>query len=412
MLKRISVQQLALGMHIDGFCAPWMDHPFWRNHFVLSDPKDIERVLASSVLEVWIDTTKGLDVPPGVEPLAQTTSAEAIAQEILQVEAPARDTTPTTAAVEYARASRICVKSKQAVMAMFDSARSGQPVNTELATLLVQEISDSVQRNPDAMISLARLKTADNYTYMHSVAVSALMVSLALQLQLDAEQTKIAGMGGLLHDLGKALTPSEVLNKPAKLTDAEFDVIKAHPANGYDMLVNDPSLDAMVLDIVLHHHEKTDGTGYPAGLKGEDISLFARMGAICDVYDAITSDRPYKKGWDPSEAMRKMAGWTSGHLDAQVFQAFVKSVGIYPTGSLVRLSSGRIGVVTAQNPRALLKPVVKVFFSTKSDMRIPPVLINLALPECKEKITNREDPQVWKFPDLNPLWSGFEPSSW
>nr|WP_315235201.1 HD-GYP domain-containing protein [uncultured Albidiferax sp.] len=412
MLKRISVQQLTLGMHIDGFCAPWMDHPFWRNHFVLSDPKDIERVLASSVLEVWIDTTKGLDVPPGVEPLAQTTSAEAIAQEILQVEAPARDTTPTTAAVEYARASRICVKSKQAVMAMFDSARSGQPVNTELATLLVQEISDSVQRNPDAMISLARLKTADNYTYMHSVAVSALMVSLALQLQLDAEQTKIAGMGGLLHDLGKALTPSEVLNKPAKLTDAEFDVIKAHPANGYDMLVNDPSLDAMVLDIVLHHHEKTDGTGYPAGLKGEDISLFARMGAICDVYDAITSDRPYKKGWDPSEAMRKMAGWTSGHLDAQVFQAFVKSVGIYPTGSLVRLSSGRIGVVTAQNPRALLKPVVKVFFSTKSDMRIPPVLINLALPECKEKITNREDPQVWKFPDLNPLWSGFEPSSW
>ena len=412
MLKRISVQQLTLGMHIDGFCAPWMDHPFWRNHFVLSDPKDIERVLASSVLEVWIDTTKGLDVPPGVEPLAQTTSAEAIAQEILQVEAPARDTTPTTAAVEYARASRICVKSKQAVMAMFDSARSGQPVNTELATLLVQEISDSVQRNPDAMISLARLKTADNYTYMHSVAVSALMVSLALQLQLDAEQTKIAGMGGLLHDLGKALTPTEVLNKPAKLTDAEFDVIKAHPANGYDMLVNDPSLDAMVLDIVLHHHEKTDGTGYPAGLKGEDISLFARMGAICDVYDAITSDRPYKKGWDPSEAMRKMAGWTSGHLDAQVFQAFVKSVGIYPTGSLVRLSSGRIGVVTAQNPRALLKPVVKAFFSTKSDMRIPPVLINLALPECKEKITNREDPQVWKFPDLNPLWSGFEPSSW
>ncbi|WP_092760052.1 HD-GYP domain-containing protein [Rhodoferax sp. OV413] len=412
MLKRISVQQLTLGMHIDGFCAPWMDHPFWRNHFVLSDPKDIERVLASSVLEVWIDTTKGLDVPPGVEPLAQTTSAEAIAQEILQVEAPARDTTPTTAAVEYARASRICAKSKQAVMAMFDSARAGQPVNTELANLLVQEISDSVQRNPDAMISLARLKTADNYTYMHSVAVSALMVSLALQLQLDADQTKIAGMGGLLHDLGKALTPTEVLNKPAKLTDAEFDIIKAHPVQGYDMLVDDPTLDAMVLDIVLHHHEKTDGTGYPAGLKGEDISLFARMGAICDVYDAITSDRPYKKGWDPSEAMRKMAGWTSGHLDAQVFQAFVKSVGIYPTGSLVRLSSGRIGVVTAQNPRALLKPVVKVFFSTKSDMRIPPVLINLALPECKEKITNREDPQVWKFPDLNPLWSGFEPSSW
>lgn len=412
MLKRISVQQLTLGMHIDGFCAPWMDHPFWRKHFVLSDPHDIKRILASSVQEVWIDTRKGLDVPAGVKPLAQTTSAEAIAQEILQTEAPKRDITPSTAAVEYARASRICVKSKQAVMAMFDAARSGEPVDTELASYLVQEISDSVLRNPDALISLARLKTADNYTYMHSVAVCALMVSLALQLQLDEEQTKIAGMGGLLHDLGKAQTPPEVLNKPAKLTDAEFDVIKAHPMHGYQMLVNGPPLDAMVLDIVLHHHEKTDGTGYPHGLKGDEISLFARMGAICDVYDAITSDRPYKKGWDPAEAMRKMAGWTSGHLDAQMFQGFVKSVGIYPTGSLVRLSSGRIGIVTTQNPRALLKPVVKVFFSTKSDMRIPPLLINLAAPECKEKITAREDPQVWKFPDLNPLWSGFEPSSW
>ena len=412
MLKRISVQQLTLGMHIDGFCAPWMDHPFWRKHFVLSDPHDIKRILASSVQEVWIDTRKGLDVPAGVKPLAQTTSAEAIAQEILQTEAPKRDITPSTAAVEYARASRICVKSKQAVMAMFDAARSGEPVDTELASHLVQEISDSVLRNPDALISLARLKTADNYTYMHSVAVCALMVSLALQLQLDEEQTKIAGMGGLLHDLGKAQTPPEVLNKPAKLTDAEFDIIKAHPVQGYQMLVNGPPLDAMVLDIVLHHHEKTDGTGYPHGLKGDEISLFARMGAICDVYDAITSDRPYKKGWDPAEAMRKMAGWTSGHLDAQMFQGFVKSVGIYPTGSLVRLSSGRIGIVTTQNPRALLKPVVKVFFSTKSDMRIPPLLINLAALECKEKITAREDPQVWKFPDLNPLWSGFEPSSW
>ncbi|WP_394788837.1 HD-GYP domain-containing protein [Rhodoferax sp.] len=412
MLKRIRVQQLVLGMHIDGFCAPWMDHPFWRNHFVLNDPKDIERILASSVQEIWIDTSKGLDVPPGVEPLAQTTSAEAIAHEILQAEAPARDIAPTTAAEEYARASRICVKSKQAVMAMFDAARMGEAVDTELAAHMVQEISDSVLRNPDAMISLARLKTADNYTYMHSVAVCALMVSLALQLQLDPEQTKIAGMGGLLHDLGKAMTPTEVLNKPAKLTDAEFTIIKAHPVQGYDMLVNDPGLDKMVLDIVLHHHEKTDGTGYPDGLAGEAISMFARMGAICDVYDAITSDRPYKKGWDPSEAMRKMAGWTTGHLDAKVFQSFVKSVGIYPTGSLVRLASGRIGVVTAQNPRALLKPVVKAFFSTKSDMRIPPVLVNLAAPDSKEKIIAREDPQVWKFPDLNPLWSGFEPSSW
>ena len=177
------------------------------------------------------------------------------------------------------------------------------------------------------------------------------------------------------------------------------------------MLLNDPSVDAMVLDIVLHHHEKANGSGYPDGLKGDEISLLARMGAICDVYDAITSDRPYKKGWDPSEALRKMASWTDGHLDGRMFQAFVKSRGIYPTGSLVRLTSGRIGVVTAQSEGALLKPVVKVFFSTKSNLRLPPFLIDLTAPDCKEKIVAREDPQQWQFPDLNPLWSGFEPAS-
>jgi putative nucleotidyltransferase with HDIG domain len=408
MLKRIHVQHLTLGMHIDGFCAPWMEHPFWRNHFVLSDPHDLERVRKSSVQEVWIDTSKGLDVAPVLE--APVHAVPATPPPPAPPPLPARDTRPTPATVEYARAAEICSKSRQAMADIFQDAQLGKPLNTALAQGLVQEISDSIVRNPDAMVSLARLKTADNYTYMHSVAVCGLMVALALQLQLDEEQTRYAGMGGLLHDLGKASLPMEVLNKPGKLTDAEFAIIKAHPAEGHKMLLNDPSVDAVVLDIVLHHHEKADGSGYPDGLKGNEISLLARMGAICDVYDAITSDRPYKKGWDPSEALRQMASWTNGHLDGNMFQAFVKSRGIYPTGSLVRLTSGRIGVVTAQNAGALLKPVVKVFFSTKSNLRLPPFLMDLAGPDCKEKIIAREDPQQWQFPDLNPLWSGFEPT--
>ena len=407
MLKRISVHHLTLGMHIDGFCAPWMEHPFWRNHFVLTDPQDIARVRASSVQEVWIDSSKGLDVAP--EAAAQAlpeAPPEAIAAPI-----PARDTAPTTAAQEYARAAKICAKAKLAVTAMFQEARLGQMVQTELAEHLVQEISDSVMRNPSALVSLARIKTADDYTYMHSVAVCALMVALAMQLKLDAAQTRSAGMGGLLHDLGKALMPMEVLNKPGKLTDAEFALIKAHPAQGHKLLVECLTDDPAVLDIVLHHHEKTDGSGYPNGHKGNAISLLAKMGAVCDVYDAITSDRPYKKGWDPAESLKKMAEWTNGHLDTQVFHAFVKSMGIYPTGSLVRLASGRIAVVTGQSASTLLKPIVKVFFSTKSDMRIPPVVIDLSAPDCTEKITAREDPAYWRFQDLNALWSGLGPLS-
>lgn len=406
MLKRINVQQLCLGMHIDGFIGPWMDHPFWRNHFVLTDPKDIARVVASTMQEVWIDTSKGLDVPPTAEIIHHALTVQNMVQEILYTKHPHRDTTPTSTAAEYTRAAQICASSKQAVIAMFQEARMGKMVDSELAINVVNEITDSVIRNPGALISLARLKNADDYTYMHSVAVCALMIALSRQLKLDDAQTRTMGLAGLLHDLGKALVPMDVLNKLGKLTDAEFATIKSHPTLGHRMLVESQAVNDSVLDVVLHHHEKIDGTGYPDGQKGDAISLYAKMGAVCDVYDAITSNRPYKKGWDPSESLRKMAEWTSGHLDAKVFQAFVKSLGIYPTGSLVRLASGRLGVVLEQSPSSLLKPIVKVFFSTKSDLRIPPEVIDLSAPLCKEKIVAREDPETWRFPDLNELWSG------
>jgi putative nucleotidyltransferase with HDIG domain len=261
-----------------------------------------------------------------------------------------------------------------------------------------------VSRNPGALISLARLKTADDYTYMHSVAVCALMVALARELGMDEAQTRAAGTAGLLHDLGKAVMPLDVLNKPGKLTDAEFAIIRSHPEEGHRLLLQAKSADAVALDVVLHHHEKVDGSGYPKRLRGDEISIFAKMGAVCDVYDAITSNRPYKAGWDPAESVRKMAEWSQGHFDPRVFQAFVKSIGIYPIGSLVLLSSGRLGVVTEQGRKSLLTPQVKVFFSTRSNARIRPEIIDLGSAGCPHKIVGREDPEKWKFPDLNEMW--------
>ena len=295
---------------------------------------------------------------------------------------------------------------------MFNEARMGRAVDSAGAQSLVEEISDSVTRNPGALISLARLKTADDCTCMHSVAVCALVVALAKQLKLKEDQQRLAGMAGLLHDLGKAAIPMSVLNKPGKLTDDEFTVVRSHPVEGYHMLKEGGNVEATVLDACLHHHEKIDGTGYPDKLKGDKISLIARMTAICDVYDAVTSDRPYKRGWDPSESIRRRAEWTNDHFDARLFQAFVKSIGIYPVGSLVRLTSGRIGVVTEQAAKSLVTPVVKVFYSSKSDLRIPPEIVDLSALHCTEKIAAREDPDRWRFPDLSELWSGIPGQPW
>ena len=433
MLKRISIKDLQLGMYVHEFCGSWMDHPFWKAKFLLKDPQDLNRILSTSITEVWIDTAKGKDVASHVESVSREEVDAQIETDfsLLEDMPPIKVTPPPTPAPppppppkrppgkpapgdrasvsmerELENASHICVQARPAVISMFNEARMGKAVDAEGAQNLVEEISDSVARNPGALISLARLKTADDYTYMHSVAVCALMVALARQLGLNDEHTRTAGMAGLLHDLGKAVMPMDVLNKPGKLTDAEFTIIRTHPVKGYEMLLEGGNVDSVVMDACLHHHEKIDGSGYPHKLKGDQINLIAKMAAICDVYDAVTSNRPYKHGWDPSESLRRMAEWTKDHFELRLFQAFVKSIGIYPVGSLVRLTSGRLGVVMEQGQQSLVTPKVKVFFSTKSALRIPPEIIDLASPHCSEKIIAREDPAKWRFPDLIELWSG------
>ncbi|AFU98931.2 HD-GYP domain-containing protein [Simiduia agarivorans] len=398
--RKIPKELLTLGMYIEEFCGSWMEHPFWRAKFLLESEQDRQKVMSSNITHVWIDTAKGADVTREQAeecPDPQDVHVEALVAGAQPLVQPKR-----SMADEVRRASRICQKARAAVEQMFSEARMGKAVDPEHCQAMVNEISDSVARNPGALISLARLKTADEYTYMHSVAVCALMIALARELGMEEAQVREAGMAGLLHDLGKALVPMEVLNKPGKLTDEEFAIIKTHPEKGWALLKERGGVSDEVLNACLYHHEKTNGSGYPRGLKAAEISELARMTAVCDVYDAITSNRPYKRGWDPAESLKKMAEWSDGHFDAHIFQAFVKSLGIYPVGSLVRLGSKRLGVVVEQNPGNLLKPKVKVFFSTISEVRIPPKLVDLA--KVDDKILGREPTEDWSFPDLDELW--------
>lgn len=422
MLKKIRVDELKLGMHLHELEGAWLDHPFWKSKFVIRDDGDLRKLRESSITECWIDDEKGLGVAAAPAPApapALSPPAPALGPPLPpQVAAPAAPTSTAPPPVrgpavsmegEVRRAALLCQQSRKVVVDLFQEARMGRALDVEHCLPLVDEITSSVERNPGAMVSLARLKTHDDYSYMHSVAVCALMVALSRQLGLDGQRTREAGLAGLLHDLGKAVMPLAVLNKPGKLTAAEYNVMKTHPERGHQMLREGSAPLPMALDVCLNHHERPDGKGYPNGLSGDALSLYARMGAVCDVYDAITSNRPYKDGWDPADSIAQMAAWKlQGQFDLPVFKAFVQSLGIYPVGSLVRMQSGRLGVVVEQNPEQLVAPWVKVFFSTRSQMPVPLEVLDTSQPGCGDRVVGRESNQVWKFKHLDELWAGPE----
>lgn len=440
MNKKIPPKSARIGMYVLGFEGSWLKHPFWRSSFRIETAEQLSRIRESAGSAVLIDIERGVDIEPSPgEPTTPAPATTIIVTADLPPEpgspqalhaspqqaprespppalqratppphTPPTATPPTLAGEvsieeELERARSVCLRARSQITDMFHEARLGKAVDSASVLPLVDEISQSVMRNPSAIISLARLKTKDDYTFMHSVAVCALMIGLSRQLGLSEDETREAGFAGLLHDIGKMAIPLDVLNKPGRLDDHEFAVVRNHPRAGADLLLDSGGVGEVQVDVALHHHERMDGTGYPDRLGGDAISLFSRMGAVCDVYDAITSNRPYKAGWSPCESLRRMNQWRDGHFDERVFQAFVKTVGIYPVGSLVRLESGRLATVIDQTDESMLKPVVLAFFCTRSGERISPQRIDLARPDTQDHIVGFEDPARWKFPEFDQL---------
>lgn len=389
MRKKIGVHELVIGMYVDEICGNWIDHPFWKTSFRIKAAQELVDLQQSKVLEVWIDTSKGLDVEAGIANADEPNFNEPV-QEIKAI---AKPDIRVSLDEELTHAESLKFRAKQAVASLFDKARLGQALPVGETAALVDEIYKSVSRNSSALLSLVRLKDKDNYTYLHCVSVCALMIALGKQMGIESDTLRALGVAGLLHDIGKTAVPPEVLNKAGRLTDEEFDIVKMHSMHGWEILQRTYGADDIALDVCRHHHERMDGTGYPDGISGEMLTVHARMGAICDIYDAITSDRCYKKAWPPTEALRKMAEWQHGHLDEKIFQCFIKTVGIYPVGTLLKLKSGRLAVVTDQTEKSLLEPIVRVFFSARSNAPITRELVNIAL--SQDAVVSVEDPVKW-----------------
>lgn len=393
MIKRIQASELRVGMFVHELDCDWLTHPFLKNQFKLISDKQIQKIVETGIHHVYIDTDRGLDVPDAP---TEDEVREALQKEIIEI-ATAQE--PVIVRVsrdeEIQRARAIKGRAQQLVRNVMADARLGRAVEVEQVDGMVESITESILRNSGAIVGLLTIKNKDDYTFLHCVSVCALLVAFCRTLNLDSETTRLAGMGGLLHDTGKALVPDEVLNKPGKLTDEEFEIIKRHPRDGYEILLKSPEIGPIPLDITLHHHERMDGKGYPDQLPADQIPQLVRMSSIVDVYDAITADRCYHRGIPATDALRKLHEWSAFHFDPKLVQAFIRCVGIYPIGTLVRLESGRLAVVLEQHEANLLVPRVRVVFNAKTGHPVEPYDLDLSRPMGSggaDRIVSHEDP--------------------
>lgn len=397
MLKRLKPHQVTLGMFVQRFEGGWMSHPFWRAGFLLENPDDLQKIRMSKIEAVWVVHEDG-DAPAPRQRILRTIprgDEDTLAFKIraARITASAMRPVPTKLQEDKVAAAQTVARSKQIVKLAFANARLGRTVRSADVISVVKDISESLTRNKSMLIGITRLKSKDEYTFLHSVAVCALMVNLAREIGMDEKATRDIGMAGLLHDVGKMTIAEDILNKPASLTPDEFTEIQRHTTRGHALLSSGNGIPSAALDVCLNHHEKMDGTGYPHGLRDSAISLPARMGAICDVYDAMTSRRSYKAPCTPAETIAAMHSW-KGHFDSGLLFSFMRSLDLFPAGMLVRLKSGNLGVVLP-NRRRVSRVKVRIFYDLAGSQFIKPVDIILTDSPDDDQILSEESPETW-----------------
>ena len=402
-IKKIPAARLEPGMFIHDLNCGWMDHPFLSTRFKLASAQDARKIAETGIREVYIDTALGLDVADA------PTDAEvkrAIEGELQQVAEEAATVPRASTHEELSRARKVHSEANLIMRSIMHDVRLGRQVQVERMEPIVDKMASSILRNSGAILSLARIKSKDEYTFQHSVGVSALLIAFCRGLGLDDDTLRQAGIGGMVHDVGKMQTPDGILNKPGKLTDDEFSVMRHHVVASRKILEVTPNISQTALEVAAQHHERYDGSGYPDRLKGDGISRIGQMAAIIDVYDAITSDRVYHKGLAPTEALRKLFEWSKFHFNPELVHAFARVVGIYPVGALVRLESERLAVVVEQRESSMLQPLLRVVFDAKRNHYLKLEDVDLSRPMGRggaDRIVGHESPEKWQIDPMKFL---------
>ena len=396
MKKRIQVNQLQIGMFVEELDRSWLGTPFLLEGVDIRTEEDI-RTLQSLCQYVYI--TVDDDFRDQQVSQSQKRIARQERQDVYQTPSQKRFSQFGQA---VAKARKIRDKTKVLVETMHDDIIHGRKVDAEGAKLLVSDMVENVMHDPDALLWLTHLKKRDEYTALHSMNVSVLSIVFGNHLGLEKTALEQLGLGALLHDMGKLRVPLEVLNKPDRLTNEEFELIKKHPAHGMDILQQSKGLAESVLSVVHSHHERINGQGYPRKLAADQITFFSKIVSIVDVYDALTSARVYKAGMSSEKAMKLLYSLIGKEFDHDLIEQFVQCLGLHPSGSLVVLMSGEVGLVIPSDRKQHFEPVVLLILDAQKKKYYPLKVIDYRL--VANRSQDRQIRQVLK-PGTHDLYS-------
>ena len=345
-------------MYVSSLDRPWLETPFSLQGFCLETEADIER-LQEYCQFVYVDSQKSTQDPAVLRRKVRNRPRKST-QQLFTQRTLKQYQDGSTWGEEYPRAQQAIQSLSEGIDEIFDSVANGGTLDMVKVKKSVEPMIDSISRNPDACIWLARMKQEDQYTYQHSLGASIWAVALGRQLGLPKSDLRSLAIGGLLFDVGMLKVDKELLKSDKPLTDEEFQQVRDHVNLGVEMIQDSGLMNQDVIDMITYHHERHDGSGYPKKLRGDDIPVFARIAAIVDCYDAITSHRSYARAIPPSTAIKMLYEWKDIDFQAELVEEFIQAVGIYPAGTLVELSSGEVAVVVAEYRTRRLRPKVMV----------------------------------------------------
>ncbi|HSG22162.1 MAG TPA: HD-GYP domain-containing protein [Azonexus sp.] len=374
MIRQIPISDLLPGMYVVDLHKKWLDHSIWRQRFEVRDAAHVRKLVAEGIVEVSIDTNRGIDLPP--LPITHINEVEhkfiSLAE---RIKAMPRQ---VSLGEERRRAVRLIIEASGTVTDLMLAARGGGTVDAARLEPVVSKMIESVLRNPDALAPLARLKQMGAYAIEHAVATAALVIALGRQQEMPHPELEKLALGTLLKDIGQSAIDAKLITKPGMLSKSEYVLVQSHVEEGLAVLEATSRLSETSVAVVLEHHERYNGCGYPYRMAGDEISVAGRMAAIVDSYDAMTSDRPYRPAISPSLALRQLYGQGGTQFDPALIAAFIRTVGVYPVGTLVMMESGHLAVVEEVNHANLLSPVVRVIYHASRRQYVTPARVDLA----------------------------------